>query len=112
MGLFGSEKNKELLRNLYLQIEQQKGLILKLRKENDELQGAMVSNPKIEMLLDENSALKSEVEELKKVKDKKIVSNKLQTIQIKERDQANLLTTGMYKAGEDFPAGKYDFLCY
>ncbi len=109
MGLFGSEKNKELLRKLYLQIEQQKGLILKLSQENDELQKAMVDNERIEALLDENNALKSEVEELKKNKDKKIVSNKLQAIQIKERGQMNLITTGMYKAGEDFPSGKYDF---
>ncbi len=113
MGLFSSKVDKDQIKQLSMQTEKQQEIIAKLGDENEELRKRYELAEKSRHV--ENEKLLKEKEKLenniRKLNELLYNSSKtcMQSVTINENEKGNLFECGIYKAGVDFPEGKYDF---
>lgn len=113
MGLFSSKGDKEIIKQLSMQIEKQQESVVKLSRENEELRkqcdlAEKSKHIETEKLFKEKEKLENDI---KKLNELQYNSNKtrMQFVTINGNEKGNLIECGIYKSGEDFTPGKYDF---
>lgn len=63
----------------------------------------------LEKLLEKRKELENDIKRLEQQKNAKMNTRELQSVTIQGIGKGNLISRGVYKSGEDFPPGKYDF---